>query len=351
MGKKNKLIQDSTLNLNVWTSNIPQVIADEIIKYSPQRINIFAAEEHEIAGTWSADFDILKKLFIDKNIEVHFIFGSADMEFYLTRYHFPEYKIYTHLWPSYYLSFTLSSMKHNKFIQTNDFKKLGYKYPFISMNNRPHGHRCVFMDYMAKNKLIDKGAVTWHNDDTSYVWKFWDNPRRMALTDDFVTKGNSYGLPDEWSCSFMNLVSECTENRIYFSEKTWIPLICHKPFLVQSAKHFYKKFVEMGFEIYDEIFDYSFDECDDVEIRTNLLMQNVKNILDKDYNEMYRSILPKIKHNFNRAIEIAVDNEYMPQIAKDNEFVENTYTALKDINGYRNELLSLSHSITHDTNY
>lgn len=163
---------ETVLNLNVWTDNIPEVISDKIAKHSPKRINIWAAEEHEIAGTWSADFDILKNIFVDNDIEVHFIFGSADMEFYRTRYHFPEHKIYTHLWPSYYLSFTLSSMKHNKFVQDNSFIESIYKYPFISMNNRPHSHRCVFMDYMSKHELIDKGAVAWHNDSTPYQWKY-----------------------------------------------------------------------------------------------------------------------------------------------------------------------------------
>lgn len=333
---------DKEINLNVWTTNIPVSIVEEIEKHKPTRINIFAAEEHEIAGTWSADFNILKELFVDRGIEVHFIYGSADMEFYNTRYHFPEHRIYTHLWPSYYLSFTLSSMKHNKFVTSNSFVQEEIKYPFISMNNRPHSHRCIFMDYMAKHDLIDLGAVSWHNDSTPYVWKFWKTPRRIYLTDDFVQKGNSYSLPKEWSNSFMNVVSECTENRIYFSEKTWIPLMCHKPFLVQSSKHFYQRFQEMGFKIYDEIFDYSFDNEEDVEVRTDMIMQNVKNIVGKNYNDLYQSVLPKMKHNFDRAINIAVNNEYMPDIAKNNKFVEDTYTALKDINYFKTELLTLA---------
>lgn len=342
MGKKAKFKNRSTLDINVWTTNIPVTISQEIEIHKPQRINIWAAEEHELAHTWSSDFNIMKELFVDNDIEVHFIYGAADMNFYENRYHFPEHKIFTHLWPSYYLSFTLSSMKHNEFVVNNDFTPRDYVYPFLSMNNRPHEHRCIFMDHMAKYDLMKYGAVSWHNDEVPYQWEYWKDPCRLTINDQFATSKNSYGLPAEWNLSFMNLVSECSINRIYFSEKTWIPLMCHKPFLVQSGKNFYKTFKEMGFLLYDEIFDYSFDSVEDTKTRTDLIMKNVSNIIGKDYKEMYRVLLPKMKHNFHRAITIAVNNEYMPDIARNSSFVSNHYTALKDISFFKDELLMLA---------
>lgn len=340
MAKKQKS-KRPTLNYNIWNTNIPVVIEQDIKEHNPSRINIFAAEEHEIASTWSGDFNILKKLFIDNDVEVHFIYGAANMEFYNTRYHFPEHRIYTHLWPFYYLSFTLSSMKHNEFVNHADHNNPTFTTPFISMNNRPHNHRCMFMDQMARYNLIDTGSVSWHNDNVPYQWKWWKTPQRLKLVDDFSNNGNSYRLPIEWKSSFMNLVSECSINRIYFSEKTWIPLLCHKVFLSQSDQYFYKKFKECGFELYDEIFDYSFDDYADADIRTSMIMENVKNIIGKDYNAMHNLLLPKLKHNFNRAITIATNNEYIPKIAKNSEFAMELYTALKDIQTSKRFLLSL----------
>ena len=72
-----------------------------------------------------------------------------------------------------------------------------------------------------------------------------------------------------------------------------------------------------------------------------MIMQNVKNIIGKDYTAMHNLLLPKLKHNFNRAITIATNNEYMPEIAKNSEFAMELYTALKDIQTSKRFLLSL----------
>ena len=199
------------------------------------------------------------------------------------------------------------------------------------MNNRPHQHRCMFLDQMARADLIELGAVSWHNDEVTYNWEWWKHPTRLLLTDQFETVWNSYALPSEWDSSFLNVVSECSINRIYFSEKTWIPILCLKPFLSQSDKGFYKKFTELGFVLYDEIFDYSFDDEPNDNIRTELIMNNVKKIIGRDYQEMYNTLLPKLTHNFLRAIEIATSENFIPDIVKNSEYAMLKYSALRDM--------------------
>jgi hypothetical protein len=327
--KKNKI-----LNYHVWSDDIHNIILDDIEKHCPRIVNIFAAEEHEMNGIWSSStgYHSYISKFVKRGIEVNFIFGAASQDFYDNRYHFPDKKIYTHLWPTYFLCFSLSSMYHSVGL-SNMLPKHNFKFahPFISLNNRPHGHRCMFMDLMARHDLIDKGKVSWHGDNSAYGWQWFKPQRNLVLDESFLKTGNSFFVPKEWDNCFLHVVSECSINRVYYSEKTWMPILNCKPFISQSHRGFYKIFKSLGFELYDEIFDYSFDdEVDDLK-RTDAIMENVKKIIDQDTTELYRSIKPKILHNFNRAIEIARSPNFVPNVIKNSRYATDKYTAIKDV--------------------
>lgn len=334
---------NKVLNYHIWTDDIHGNILSDIKKYQPDIVNIFAAEEHEINGLWSG-IDGYKKYitpFIENNIEVNFIFGAASKEFYVNRYNFPDNKIYVHLWPTYFLCFVLSSIYNN-----NGFDEIiparNFKYPFISLNNRPHNHRCLFIDLLARHDLIDKGIVSWYGENPNYRWRWHKPPKKIVLDEQFLQSGDSYAVPNEWNDSFLHVVSECTIDRIYFSEKTWLPILYCKPFIVQSSKGFYKEFQNLGFKLYDEIFDYSFDNEENDMLRTDAIIQNVKKLIGKDYKKLYRMLKPKILYNFNRAIEIAKSPDFVPSVIKDSTYAVNKYTAVNDVQK-RNRNLDVFH--------
>lgn len=318
----------------MWSDDVSTRILDDIRQQTPAVVNIFAAEEHEMNGIWSGPAgrrDYIDK-FVKQDIELNFVFGAASQEFYDTRYHFPKEKIYTHLWPTYFLCFTLSSMFHNNYFQDIcDTVQNKFQHAFISLNNRPHAHRCLFMDLLARNKLLDKGVISWHGENNQYTWRWFRPQYKMILDKSFVKTGSSYSTPTEWNQSFLHVVSECSIDRVYFSEKTWQPLLACKPFLSQSCAGFYKIFVDMGFVLYDELFDYSFDSIKSDLPRTDAIMLNVKSIIGKDYDKLYEMLKPKILHNFNKAIEIARSPDLVPPIVKNSEYAMNKYTALKDL--------------------
>lgn len=320
------------LNYHAWSDDIHAKILDDIYEHRPAVVNFFCAEEHEINGIWSGPsgrHDYIDK-FVKQNIEVNFIFGAASQQFYDTRYHFPKEKIYTHLWPTYFLCFTLSSIYHNYSKFRHHFAGNQFQRAFISLNNRPHTHRCLFMDLLARNELLDKGAISWHGENKQYAWQWFCPQHKIILNDHFVKTGNSYPKPAEWDQSFLHLISECSIDRVYFSEKTWQPLLDCKPFLVQSCEGFYKIFVSMGFVLYDELFDYSFDSIKDDLHRTDAIMLNVKSIIGKDYNKLYQMLKPKILHNFNKAVEIARSPDLVIPIVKNSKYARIKYKAIKE---------------------
>ena len=196
-----------------------------------------------------------------------------------------------------------------------------FTHPFITLNYRAHSHRCEFIDLVYKNKLFDRNIIVWHNQinnhsgwlaENTYNFKYW-NPKQLILEDDFTKTTNHYYIPDEYFKCFAQCVSESTEEAIIVSEKTVIPLFLRKPFLVATVKGFHKFLQELGFVLYDEIFDYSFDNIIDRTTRYDTMLQNFVKLNTLSLNELtglYNSIYDKLEHNRLRAIEIGKNYLY-----------------------------------------
>ena len=93
-----------------------------------------------------------------------------------------------------------------------------------------------------------------------------------------------------------------------FSEKTVTPILLNKPFLVASAPNFHAWLKERGFELYDELFDYSFDCEQDIEVRFEKLVLNVKRYAEYNSIELkkvYDSVSDKLAHNRKLAMHYA----------------------------------------------
>jgi len=208
-----------------------------------------------------------------------------------------------------------------------------YTYHYICMNRRPHTWRCHLIDLIAKNDLLKYGAISWHDkdkfvygidrplDDHNYFydWKYF-TPVVMKLTDFFAGSTNLYDLPDEYNQSFAQLISESNaDSAIFLTEKTSIPLIVGKPFLTAAAPGFHKFLLELGFELYTEIFDYSFDQEPSREKRFNMLLENFVRLSKMPFDELpnlYSLIETKIKHNKQRVLDINKQNINKPEIVQ-----------------------------------
>lgn len=307
------------INYHIWSENIVEKILADIEVHKPDVINIFAAEEHELNLEWSTNHsEPYKSAFIENNIEVNYLFGTSELDYYIDRYHFPEHNINVHIWPTYYLTFTYESMRGNNLFVYPTNKQ--FKYPIISLNNRPHKHRYVMMDSLAKHDLITGNAISWHNDSSDmYTWKHWKNPRRLTLSDDFPTRLNSYYIPSEWAESFLHVISECSMRNAYISEKTWMPIIGKKLFITHSKHGFYKNLKKLGFQLYDELFDYSFDSIIDDEERCEAIIIQVKHLISNcNFEEVYMQLNNKLVYNSEHALRLATNNT-IPDIVKHND--------------------------------
>jgi len=80
------------------------------------------------------------------------------------------------------------------------------------------------------------------------------------------------------------------------------PLGFGKPFLVIGCHGWYKAFKELGFQLYDELFDYSFDDIESFKDRHSAIIAQIKTILNMDktmLNNKLLDIKDKISYNKN----------------------------------------------------
>ena len=204
-------------------------------------------------------------------------------------------------------------------VAIDPYESAEYKYHYISMNNRAHEWRCKLIDIMSEQDIMKYGAISIHQNSPIYQWKHFDY-KPMILESTYPESKNQHVLPDQYYQSFAQLISESAPDVIIVSEKTAIPLIIGKPFLVASQIHFHRYLSELGFQMYDEIFDYSFDDEPDEDKRYSMIVENFKRLTEVPLDQLQhlqRKIADKVAFNKQHIRKIAYDMSLYPQIALD----------------------------------
>lgn len=295
------------LCVEVWDSK--QQLAEFASKVNDDydRIIVFGQNEHHIS--------IVKQYNLDTD-KIDVLTGASI-------YHIPKtYK--STGWDTWFFIKTYAQLLSNS-TNLNFLRKLihqkTFKRSFASFNYRAHDHRCHMIDALAKHNLIDVGLITWHWMDnfSDYQFEYFQN-RRIWLDDAYHETGRWHDLPKEYEHTFAHLVSESTMDAVFITEKTAIPILHFKPFLVSGPKHFYKRLDEMGIERFTELFDYSFDDVDDHKLRAQMVVENINRIArlpEHHLAELHEKIKPKLAHNFYKVEEIVYDFDNWHPLAKE----------------------------------
>lgn len=131
-------------------------------------------------------------------------------------------------------------------------------------------------------------------------------------------------VPEEFLQSAVSLFCETqTVLTSHLTEKTIKNLYYKKPFLGFACKGYYKFLVDNGFELYDELFDYSFDNFE-YKNRLNAFIDESKKILEIRLPELVNEISKikeKIEHNYQNCKRIS-DNFYQFYDKSDEERID-----------------------------
>jgi hypothetical protein len=192
---------------------------------------------------------------------------------------------------------------------------------FTCYNNNPKFERALLIEELAKRNLLKNGIVTfkypdnvqheYHGPRNFAGWKYHDGSR-LVDEEDFELNSSKKFLPASYPKSyfrgFFDLVTEsvCLPEHFFCTEKTAKSVNALKPFICLANPLYHTKYLveEYGLELYDELFDYSFDETYDIDKRIELIVDNVERITN-DYSTEYKDkmlevIYPKLIRNRQR---------------------------------------------------
>ena len=286
--------------------NILEMLLDTIHNNSNSTIRVLGAEEFALMG-WDnpQNKKILKRIkkAIRKSTNtVEFVCGG-----FPTKKSFHPTGNVTY-WKTFWPAYTYDNLhKQGHTANNNRFTKA-----FVNFNNRPWDFRCKMMDELSKRNLISKGAISWNQTNNDYRFEHWKE-ERLIIDKEYATSNQEFdSFPLSFFESFMSIVSESTMDTIYPTEKTYTAIYFKKPFLVWSVPNFHKSLQEIGFELYDEIFDYSFDSIENSNQRLDALLDQVEKIIDIDYQTAYNLVADKAERNYNKMMDIRFDISLVP---------------------------------------
>lgn len=185
---------------------------------------------------------------------------------------------------------------------------------FTCLNGKKRQFRSKFVDILAKHNLIENNYVSlnlwdWSEDD--YDFQHRDN---TPLYIDSINKKEYWNVPQCWQDSMFSVVTETSiDNADFITEKTWLPIYHKRPFIILGPSGIHRKLKNLGFELFDEYFDYGFD-CINDESKIDIIVEQLQDIQDLNYSKACKKIKHKLEHNHDLLVQKVRSGEWLPDL-------------------------------------
>jgi hypothetical protein len=287
---------------------------------------------------------------VERDIMVYFLFGGSKLfdswgngGDYVIR----NVKILT--WNTFLLHYSAQFLinAYKKPIEeiniNSNFEKL-----FFSLNRHPRSQRSLIMDSFCKNDLFGFGSVSWNKLSNEwhepYEFECWEE-KRMVL--DMLDKIDIIDNVDErfdFNTDFLlnnrclfNVVGETMSgnHEVFISEKTYKNFLIRQPFISVGPLYHNQQLKNLGFKLYDEIFDYSYDSNTDTEERIVDMVKNLNQYKHADLYELYNRIKEITVFNKKKSLDYYENDPYIPNdlitLYKNHphEFIDNKFIKME----------------------
>lgn len=264
---------------------------------------------------------------VERDIIVYFLFGGSKLFDSWGNggdYVIKNVKILT--WNTFLLHYSGQSLikSYEKPIEeisiNTDFEKL-----FFSLNRHPRSQRSLIMDTFCKNDLFDFGTISWNKLSNEwhepYEFNCWEEKRMVLDMIDKIDIIDSVNERVDFNTDFLinnrclfNVVGETMSgnHEVFISEKTYKNFLIGQPFISVGSLYHNQQLKNLGFKLYDEIFDYSYDLSIDTEERIVDMVKNLNQYKHVDLSELYNQIKEITIFNKNKSIEIYNNDPYIP---------------------------------------
>lgn len=278
-----------------------------IIFYKNRKIIVF--DSCELVSRWGFEYNRN----LHRKIELLTKRNNLFIDYWISNLEFPRYTFFDNIntrlinWELSWAYFTYFSFEHNHIDRKPEFKNL-----YVCMNNKPHTYRCVFIDTIFKKGAENLGVLSWNMPEEARSFqhfRYFKN-RRINL-DNFVRLQER--TPIEYIDSLFDVVTETSWEVRFLSEKTFRPILYKKPFLIFGANGLNKKLEELGFKLFHNLFDYSFDDINSMIVKSEKIIDQIIYYKNYDYEEIRKDCKNIIEHNYNKLLEIINDPLNIPK--------------------------------------
>jgi len=297
------IIFDYPFYRHTISNNKPNLVSGKAIdeyflkRYEPGiKIKIIELAEGDVPGPSSTEditvFDYIHNALEKYNVnpsDVEMIHGSFNFDNLYKKWAGKNIRIGSR---SSYGFYFLQEQKKYDSVEYNENRSKH----FISLNGAIKPKRIEFINFCKQNNLMHNYISLVGNYNTTD-----QNIETILLDKNQETLGFSDKVvPDFMNDAYLNIINETHEDdTVFMTEKTWKPILNYQLFLywgVGNAQDYYNILLDNGFELYDEIFDYSNNIQDEILKFCNMPINEVK--------EKFINVKHKLEHNKKRALEI-----------------------------------------------
>lgn len=194
---------------------------------------------------------------------------------------------------------------------------------FICFNKRPHPHRLILVNKIIKANIDKQMALTCGNIrynnleidwNESYLKHIDFSPlksKKLPITYDLpnLIDINPIELNTEAQLSgYIDITSETygmhlrpgLTDHIFFSEKTFKPIICLQPFIQNNLTYSLRHLKELGYKTFHPYINESYDEELDSYKRIDLVFQEIhrlSGLTEQQVQQLMVDLLPVLEHN------------------------------------------------------
>jgi len=270
------------------------------------------------------DYVLYNLLTLDfKGKNVYYITGDFNIHSNIERF-----EVDSNLKPVIYPEVCIPQFLRNTRDRNRSYElDLDFKYNVVSLNctRKPHRidllralqgeERFIYSYYPFEDEdqinsfFKDDGEVELLNEltelnETDKNKKPLKERTREDLLEEWELKQQSReeSVPLEYIESCIDLVTEayCISAGTVLTEKAYKPMLYKKPFIILGPRYIHQAFKNMGFKLYDELFDYSFDDKPYKE-RLDSVITQIKGILKIPTSELIdrcKSLSEKREYNY-----------------------------------------------------
>lgn len=259
----------------------------------------------------------LENFLIDNNSNLYVILGGDERsKSYENIKKYPIKNVNFLFWSTFLLHYSYYGLEYKLPIYKDKFPLKNIDKLFLCLNGKPRYHRAKFIDQLVKNDLFSIGVVSWNRVGVEeYEFKYFENI--TTKLDGFVYIDLSTVYSEKLlSDVLFNIVTESSTHNdmLFYTEKTFRTLLIGQPFLILGAANQNLGLKKYGFELYDNAFDYGFDNSEDLDHRISGIIYNLEKYKHKYYNEIYKNLLERITFNKLKALEIVNTDPFIPEI-------------------------------------